>query len=73
MFGVVGESGCGKSMTGLALMGMVPRPGQVQGSIRLEGRELIGLPELRGRVNESAKLGQDLLQMQTDYKPAGAA
>ena len=35
--------------------------------------ELIGLPELRGRVNESAKLGQDLLQMQTDYKAAGAA
>lgn len=45
VFGVVGESGCGKSMTGLALMGMVPRPGQVQGNIRLEGRELIGLSE----------------------------
>ncbi|MEJ5169949.1 MAG: ABC transporter ATP-binding protein [Fimbriimonadales bacterium] len=43
--GVVGESGCGKSMTGHALMGMVPRPGVVEGSIRLEGRELIGLPE----------------------------
>jgi hypothetical protein len=34
--------------------------------------ELVGLPELRGRVNESAKLGQDLLEMQTDYRGAGA-
>jgi hypothetical protein len=35
--------------------------------------ELIGLLELRGRVNESAKLGQDLLQMQPDYRAVGAA
>ncbi len=39
--GVVGESGCGKSMTGFTLMGMLPRPGQVsRGSIKLDGREL---------------------------------
>jgi len=44
--GVVGESGCGKSMTGFAIMGMLQRPGRVtQGSIKLEGRELAGLPE----------------------------
>ncbi|MHB8637060.1 MAG: ABC transporter ATP-binding protein [Fimbriimonadaceae bacterium] len=43
--GVVGESGCGKSMTGFALMGMVPLPGVVSGSIRLNGRELLGQPE----------------------------
>jgi len=44
--GVVGESGCGKSMTGFAIMGMLQRPGRVtQGSILLEGRELAGLPE----------------------------
>jgi peptide/nickel transport system permease protein len=39
--GVVGESGCGKSITARALMGLVPRPGFVsQGSIQLDGREL---------------------------------
>jgi oligopeptide/dipeptide ABC transporter ATP-binding protein len=42
--GVVGESGCGKSITALALMGLVPRPGRVQGSIRFEGRELSDQP-----------------------------
>ena len=40
--GVVGESGCGKSMTALALMGLVPRPGTVFGSVKLNGRELLG-------------------------------
>jgi oligopeptide transport system ATP-binding protein len=39
--GVVGESGCGKSMTGLAIMGMIPPPGRVsRGQILLEGRDL---------------------------------
>ncbi len=40
--GVVGESGCGKSMTALALMGLVPGPGAVSGSVRFEGREMVG-------------------------------
>jgi oligopeptide/dipeptide ABC transporter ATP-binding protein len=44
--GVVGESGCGKSMTGFAIMGMLQAPGKVTGgSIKLEGRELVGLRE----------------------------
>jgi oligopeptide/dipeptide ABC transporter ATP-binding protein len=42
--GVVGESGCGKSMTALALMGLVPHPGATDGSIRFEGNELLGQP-----------------------------
>ncbi len=51
--GVVGESGCGKSMTALAVMGLVPTPGQVGGSVRVEGREMLGQPgavwrQLRG-------------------------
>ena len=43
---LVGESGCGKSVTALAIMGLIERPGRVtKGSIRLQGRELVGLPE----------------------------
>jgi peptide/nickel transport system permease protein len=42
--GLIGESGCGKSMTGLALMGLVPIPGYIaEGSVRLRGRELTTL------------------------------
>jgi peptide/nickel transport system ATP-binding protein len=41
--GLVGESGCGKSVTSLAVMGLLPRRGvQVSGSVRLDGKELIG-------------------------------
>jgi peptide/nickel transport system ATP-binding protein len=44
---IVGESGCGKSMTALSIMGLVPNPpGRIAGgSIRFEGRELVGLPK----------------------------
>jgi len=43
--GLIGESGCGKSITALALMGLLPDGARVAGSIRLHGRELVGLPE----------------------------
>ena len=44
--GVVGESGCGKSMTGFAVMGMLPYPGKViAGSIKLDGKELTTLKQ----------------------------
>ncbi len=44
---LVGESGCGKSMTALSVMGLVPHPaGRIgAGSIRLDEVELVGLPE----------------------------
>jgi peptide/nickel transport system ATP-binding protein len=52
---VVGESGCGKSMTALSVMGLVPRPAGkiVDGQILFEGRDLtqldeVGLAEIRG-------------------------
>ena len=43
--GLVGESGCGKSITAMSLMGLLPENAKVGGSIRLEGREIVGLPE----------------------------
>jgi peptide/nickel transport system ATP-binding protein len=44
--GLVGESGSGKSMTALAVLGLAQATGAtVRGSIRLDGRELVGLAE----------------------------
>jgi oligopeptide/dipeptide ABC transporter ATP-binding protein len=53
--GLVGESGCGKSLTALSVMGLLPPPGRVAGGrILFEGRDLLSLPSrqmrgLRGR------------------------
>jgi len=61
---VVGESGCGKSVTALSIMGLVPQPpGRIAGgSIRFDGRELVGLAvrelqDLRG--NRMAMIFQE--------------
>ena len=42
---LVGESGCGKTMTALATMGLLPEGGTAAGSVRLNGRELLTLSE----------------------------
>jgi peptide/nickel transport system ATP-binding protein len=60
--GVVGESGCGKSLTALALMGLAPANARVFGSIRLDDQELIGLPDrqmCRIRGNRIAMVFQE--------------
>ncbi|MBX3655231.1 MAG: ABC transporter ATP-binding protein [Ramlibacter sp.] len=40
--GLIGESGCGKSITVMSLMGLLPEGAQVSGSIRFDGEELVG-------------------------------
>jgi len=40
--GIVGESGCGKSVTAMSLAGLLPRSARVSGSVRLLGKEMIG-------------------------------
>jgi peptide/nickel transport system ATP-binding protein len=52
--GLVGESGCGKSITMLAIMGLLAEHIRVSGSIKLRGEELVGQPQsaltrLRGK------------------------
>ncbi|MCG6496239.1 ABC transporter ATP-binding protein [Kitasatospora sp. A2-31] len=42
--GIVGESGSGKSVTALSVLGLLPGTARVRGSVRLDGRELVGLP-----------------------------
>jgi peptide/nickel transport system ATP-binding protein len=73
--GIVGESGCGKSMTGLSIMGLLPPGGAiVGGSIKLAGRELVGIKpeELRQiRGNEVAMIFQDPLTSLDPTKTIG--
>jgi oligopeptide/dipeptide ABC transporter ATP-binding protein len=74
--GLVGESGCGKSMTGLSIMDLLPPGGEVVGgSIKLEGRELVGLSERemqKIRGNEIAMVFQDPLTSLDPTKTIGS-
>jgi oligopeptide transport system ATP-binding protein len=72
VLGIVGESGCGKSVTNLSVLGLLPKPqGRVAGgSVLFEGRELVGLPERemrKVRGNRIAMIFQDPMTSLNPY------
>ena len=73
--GIVGESGCGKSVTSLAVMGLLPRNGTVdKGSAMFEGKDLLSLPakELdRIRGKDITMIFQDALASLNPVLTAG--
>jgi peptide/nickel transport system ATP-binding protein len=74
LLGIVGESGSGKSVSSLAVMNLLPEQAQVSGSVRLNGRELLGqsdreLSEVRGR--SIAMVFQDPLSALTPVYTVG--
>ncbi|MEU5025851.1 ABC transporter ATP-binding protein [Streptomyces milbemycinicus] len=73
--GLVGESGSGKSATGLAVLGLHGPGARITGSIRFDGRELVGADEreLRGiRGRRISMIFQDALDALNPYRPVGA-
>ncbi len=74
--GIVGESGCGKSVGALSILGLVPMPpGRiVGGSIRFRGRELVGLDETAMRAirgNEISVIFQEPMTSLNPVMPVG--
>ena len=69
--GIVGESGCGKSMTALSLLKLIPRPVAriVSGSIRLEGEDLVGKSEQEMREVRGRRISMILQDPQTSLNP----
>ena len=67
--GLIGESGCGKSITALALMGLLPEGAQVSGSIRLAGQELTTLDEAALCALRGAKMGMVFQEPMTALNP----
>ena len=67
--GIVGESGCGKSVTSLSIMGLVPRPGKVYGSIQFDGRELTKLTENQMRKIRGNEISMIFQEPMTSLNP----
>jgi peptide/nickel transport system ATP-binding protein len=70
-FAVLGESGCGKSMTSLSIMRLVPRPAGriVAGRIELDGQDLLGLPEAQMRRIRGGRIGMIFQEPMTSLNP----
>ncbi len=69
-FALVGESGCGKSMTALALMRLLPENGAVTaGDIRLDDIDVLGLPESSMRGVRGARIGMIFQEPGTSLNP----
>src|SRR4051794_11144707 len=67
--GLIGESGCGKSMTAMALMGLLPAGALVRGSIKLNGRELVGLDEAAMCALRGNRIGMVFQEPMTALNP----
>jgi peptide/nickel transport system ATP-binding protein len=67
--GLVGESGCGKSLTALALMGLLPDGAEVTGSIRYDGRELTTLDDAALGALRGDRLGMVFQEPMTALNP----
>jgi oligopeptide/dipeptide ABC transporter ATP-binding protein len=69
--GIVGESGCGKSVTSLSIMRLVPNPpGRITaGEIRLEGRNLLDLPESAMRAVRGDDIAMIFQEPMTSLNP----
>ncbi len=69
-FALLGESGCGKSMTALSMMRLLPASGRiVDGSIRLGATEILDLPEEAMRKERGGRMGMIFQEPMTSLNP----
>ena len=68
--GLVGESGCGKTMTALSMLRLVPPPGRIVGGrIELAGRDVLRLPERAMRALRGGEVGMVFQEPMTALNP----
>jgi peptide/nickel transport system ATP-binding protein len=69
--GLVGESGCGKSVTSLAVMGLLPpENSKVSGEVHFEGRDLLKVPAAEMRDLRGARLAMIFQEPMTSLNPS---
>ena len=69
-FALLGESGCGKSMTALSIMRLLPDAAKIaSGQVLLHGQDLLGLPESSMREVRGGKIGMIFQEPMTSLNP----
>ena len=69
--GLVGESGCGKSVTSLAIMGLLPKQSaEITGSIRFDGLDLLNVPDQTLRDLRGNRLAMIFQEPMTSLNPS---
>jgi peptide/nickel transport system ATP-binding protein len=69
VLGIVGESGCGKSVTALSILGLLPNTATVTGSVVFEGAELLGASRSRLRKIRGRKISFVFQEPMTSLNP----
>jgi oligopeptide/dipeptide ABC transporter ATP-binding protein len=70
ILGLVGESGCGKSVTSFSLMGLVPQPGAIEsGSVVFDGRDLLSMSRRELRRLRGDHISMIFQQPQSSLNP----
>jgi peptide/nickel transport system ATP-binding protein len=68
--GIVGESGCGKSVTSMSILRLIPEPpGKIAGSIRFEGRDLLSISEQDMRAIRGNAISMIFQEPMTSLNP----
>ena len=67
--GLIGESGCGKSLTAMALMGLLPESAEVSGNIRFDGQELVGTSDAQMCRLRGHRIGMVFQEPMTALNP----
>src|SRR3978361_1465737 len=69
--GLVGESGCGKSVTSLAIMGLLPKDSaEVTGTVRFDGFDLLDVPDETLRARRGGRVAVSLQEPMTSLNPS---
>ncbi|BCL72674.1 ABC transporter ATP-binding protein [Vibrio nigripulchritudo] len=69
ILGIVGESGCGKSLTSLSVMGLLDKKLRLSGEIVFEGENLVGMPEKRYQQIRGEGIGMIFQEPMTALNP----
>lgn len=67
--GLVGESGCGKSVTSLSIMGLLPRTAKVKGEIYFHGKNIVGLSDKKMEPYRGNKIAMIFQEPMTSLNP----